>query len=73
MAVFSKGTPQGLIGCIPVGGQTQPISGVGARALWKKAQKNEKKNITSDRINRIKPIFIPRTTKEVCIPRNVAS
>lgn len=70
---MSSGTPQGLIGLIPVGGQTHPISGVGARALWKKAQKKEKKNITSDNTKRMKPIFMPRTTKEVCIPRKVAS
>jgi len=73
MAVFKRGTPHGLIGLIPVGGHTHPISGVGAKALWKNAQKKEKKNITSESTNRIKPIFIPRTTKEVCMPRKVAS
>jgi hypothetical protein len=56
-----------------VGGQSIPISAVGERALWKKAQKKEKKNIISDSINNIKPIFSPRTTKEVCMPRYVAS
>lgn len=31
IAVFNKGTEKGLITEIPVGGQTQPISWVGAR------------------------------------------
>lgn len=73
IAVLSRGTPQGWIGFIPVGGQVIPISAVGDRALWKKAQKNEKKNITSEATNKMNPIFIPRTTYVVCIPRNVAS
>ena len=58
--VFSNGIAKGLIGSIPVGGQEQPISGVGARLLWKKAQKKEKKNITSEAINKIIPHRIPR-------------
>ena len=62
MAVFKRGTPQGWIGLIPVGGQVIPISAVGERALWKNAQKNLKKNMTSDNINKVNPIFIPRTT-----------
>lgn len=53
--MFSKGTEKGLIGSIPGGGQVQAIWTVGARAEWKKAQKNEKKNITSEIINRIIP------------------
>jgi len=73
MAVFSKGTPQGCIGLIPVGGHVIPISGVGESALWKKAQKNEKKNIISDMINKMKPIFSPWVTIEVCMPKKVAS
>ena len=32
-AVFNKGTLNGLIGIIPVGGHVQPSSGVGARLL----------------------------------------
>lgn len=31
--VFKRGIEKGLIGVIPVGGQVQPISGVGARLL----------------------------------------
>lgn len=62
MAVFRRGTPHGWIGDIPVGGQVIPISAVGDSALWKNAQKNEKKNITSDSTNNINPILIPRTT-----------
>nr|WP_260680419.1 hypothetical protein [Klebsiella pneumoniae] len=62
MAVFSRGTPQGCMGAIPVGGHVIPISEVGARALWKKAQKKLKKNIISDKINNVNPIFIPRIT-----------
>ena len=33
IAVLSKGTPQGWIGVMPVGGQDIPISAVGERAL----------------------------------------
>lgn len=32
-AVFNSGTAKGFRGTIPVGGQQQPISGVGARLL----------------------------------------
>jgi hypothetical protein len=34
----------------------QPNSGVGDRLLWKKAQKKDTKNITSEIINKIIPI-----------------
>lgn len=42
-------------GLIPAGGQAAPISTAGAKLLWKKAQKNDKKNRTSDVIKRIIP------------------
>lgn len=60
--VFNSGTAKGLRGSIPIGGQVQPVSGVGARALWKKAQKNARKNIASDRIKIIIPTRRPRAT-----------
>ena len=62
MAVFTRGTANGSIGSIPTGGHVQPISGAGLRALWKKAQKNPKKNIASDNKNRSIPIRRPRAT-----------
>jgi len=49
--VFNNGTSNASIGTIPIGGHTPPISIVGPNELWKNAQKNEKKNITSDKIN----------------------
>jgi hypothetical protein len=61
-AVFNKGTLNGFSGWIPVGGQAQPSSGVGAKLLWKNAQKNAKKNSTSDVINRIIPQRNPFVT-----------
>lgn len=61
-AVFSRGTLKGLIGVIPVGGHLHPNSGVGAKLLWKKAQKNARKNSTSDAINRIIPHRNPLDT-----------
>jgi hypothetical protein len=67
--VFKRGTAKGFKGEIPVGGQIQPNSGVGARLLWKKAQKKAKKNITSDAMNKIIPQRMPRVTKEVWWPR----
>lgn len=72
-AVFRRGTENGLIGVIPVGGHLHPISGVGARLLWKKAQKKAKKNITSDVMNRIIPRRRPDSTRDVWCPRKVAS
>jgi len=45
--VLSNGTSKGLNTEIPLGGQTVPISMVGAKLAAKKAQKNAKKNITS--------------------------
>jgi hypothetical protein len=39
----------------------------------KKAQKNAKKNITSDAINKIIPILIPLRTYELWCPSKVAS
>ena len=59
-AVFRRGTENGFNGQIPVGGQMHPISGVGASLLWKKAQKNALKNMTSDVINKIIPHSNPR-------------
>jgi hypothetical protein len=61
-AVFKRGTLKGLIGVIPTGGQQQPSSGVGARLLWKKAQKKAKKKHTSDKMNRIIPHRRPLAT-----------
>jgi hypothetical protein len=54
-----------LNGLIPVGGQKSPISRLGESLLWKKAQKNEKKNNTSDVIKRIIPHFSPLITFKV--------
>lgn len=63
-AVLRRGIENGLRGVIPGGGQVHEICGVGASLLWKKAQKKAKKNITSDRINKIIPNFSPLRTRE---------
>ena len=55
IAVLRSGILKGLKGWIPAGGQVAPSSTAGASLAWKKAQKNEKKNNTSDVINRIIP------------------
>ena len=55
--VLRRGIEKGLIGSTNIGGQEVPVSIDGARALWKKAQKNAKKNITSDEINNNMLIF----------------
>jgi len=47
---------------MPVGGQQLPISIVGDRLLWKKAQKKEKKNKISDTMNKIIPHRRPIAT-----------
>lgn len=56
--VFNKGISQGLKGWIPNGGQSCPISILGAKEEWKKAQKKEKKNKISEIIKRIIPLRI---------------
>jgi hypothetical protein len=71
--VLRRGTLNGLKGDTPVGGQDKPISMLGDNLLWKKAQKNEKKNKTSEVINRIIPHFRPLITFEVCRPWKVDS
>ena len=53
--VFKNGISQGLNTCIPLGGHIDPISTVGAKLLWKKAQKKAKKNKISDTINNSTP------------------
>lgn len=53
-----------MIGWTPGGGQVQEIWGVGARLLWKNAQKNARKNMISEIMNRIIPNFSPLRTKE---------
>lgn len=63
IAVFKRGIWKGLNGLIPTGGQIVPISIEGARLLWKKAQKKEKKKRTSEVIKRIIPHRRPNPTK----------
>lgn len=71
--VFKRGTLKGLKTSIPIGGQTLPNSMLGARLLWKKAQKNDKKNITSEIINSLIPHRRPFSTIDVWRPWNLAS
>jgi hypothetical protein len=71
--VFNKGTCQGFKITIPFGGQTHPISAVGFKLEWKKAQKTAKNNITSEAINKTIPAFNPLRTYDVCCPSNVPS
>jgi len=51
-----------LIATIPFGGQTHPISNVGFKLEWKKAQKKAKKSIASEQIKRSIPSFKPFLT-----------
>lgn len=71
--MFNKGTLIGLIGLIEKGGQVIPLSTIGDNDLWKKAQKNPKKNMTSEKINSIIPNFKPTWTILVCLPIIVLS
>ena len=73
IAVFNNGTSKAFNAAIPTGGHTDPISTVGAKAEWKKAQKNDTKNTASLKMNKSTPSFIPFCTCCVCIPWNVAS
>lgn len=70
---MSIGIPIGLKTLIPNGGQFIPMSIDGDNVMWKKAQKNEEKNNTSDKINIIIPNFNPYITFLVCNPWKVDS
>tara|TARA_B100000614_G_scaffold262464_1_gene296093 strand:+ start:750 stop:1100 length:351 start_codon:yes stop_codon:yes gene_type:complete len=63
--VFNKGTSNALIVWIPIGGQIPPMCNSGPNELWKNAQKNEKKNITSDTMNNNIPYLRPLCTTKV--------
>lgn len=67
--MFKRGTENGLITSIPIGGQVQPSSEVGASLLWKNAQKKAKKNRISEVINKIIPHRILLFTFRVWCPR----
>jgi len=71
--VFNNGTWIGLNGKTPEGGHIKPNSMIGASLLWKKAQKKEKKNMTSETINKIIPIRSPLVTVDVWSPWNLDS
>ena len=73
ITVFRKGNSQISNTAIPKGGQIQPIVTAGFNAIWKYAQKNPKKNITSEDINNAKANNIFFWTAFVCWPSNVAS
>lgn len=66
--VFKRGTLNGSIGLIPMGGQVQPMLIHGAKLLWKNAQKNAIKKQISLIINSIIPSRRPLWTYEVCFP-----
>jgi len=66
--VLRRGTTNGLNGIIASGGQVEPISKVGLSLEWKNAQKKEKKNITSEAMNKIIPHRILETTDGVWCP-----
>lgn len=73
MIVFKRGISNGLNGMTPIGGHNCPISTDGDSDEWKYAQKKDKKNITSEMMNKIIPIRRPRYTFFVCIPWKVDS
>jgi len=66
--VFNRGISIGLNTKIPFGGHFIPISIEGESLAWKNLQKNDKKNITSEMINRIIPILIIFNTFDVWFP-----
>ena len=71
--IFNKGIFNGFKTFIPKGGQTEPKTTLGDKLAWKKAQKNEKKNITSEIIKSITPNLRPCWTFLVWYPLNVLS
>ena len=66
--VFIKGNPQTSNGWILFGGQTQPIAIAGDKLTWKNAQKNAKKNMTSETMNNAIPQRKPLRTANVWWP-----
>lgn len=60
--MFRRGILIGLNDIMDMGGHVCPNSTVGEILLWKKAQKKEVKNSTSDAMNRIIPVFRPFIT-----------
>lgn len=68
ITVFNNGTWNGLNTLIPKGGQVEPISTLGDKLAWKKAQKNLTKKKTSEIIKRAIPHRNPSSTMEVCMP-----
>jgi hypothetical protein len=71
--VFSSGILIGLNDLIETGGHLCPNSIVGEILLWKKAQKKEAKNKTSDRMNSTIPVFRPFITTSEWFPCHVDS
>lgn len=71
--VFKRGSWNGFKAETPTGGHVHPSSAVGDNLLWKKAQKKETKNITSETINKIIPSFNPVVTALVWKPKTVPS
>jgi len=68
ITVFASGKYNGFNVSIPFGGQIAPIVTAGATLLWKNAQKNAKKNITSEVINNTIPKRKPFCTARVWCP-----
>jgi hypothetical protein len=62
---LAKGKCNGFKVSIPFGGQIAPIETAGAMLLWKNAQKNAKKNITSEVIKSTIPKRKPFWTARV--------
>lgn len=73
IVVLRRGTSNGLMALMPVGGQILPTSIFGLKEEWKKAQKKARKKNTSEEIKRTIPIRIPSSTLFVWAPRWVAS
>jgi len=71
--VFSNGILMGLNGIIIWGGHTCPNSKLGEILLWKKAQKKEAKNKTSETINNNIPACNPTVTCKLWLPCAILS
>ncbi len=71
--VFNNGIWNGFNGVILKGGHLNPISFIGTNLLWKNVQKNPLKKRTSEKINKIIPIFNPFCTIVLWKPWKVDS
>lgn len=70
---LNRGSPSGLIGLTPIGGQQAPTKALGDHAMCPQAQKNLKKKQTSEAIKSTTDVVRQAVTPSVWTPHRVPS